>query len=144
MGSQDPGDYVLYLDDQPIAEFTGLDDWQVDKDISYNEGPGGRAFGFNHQRHNNKVQFTISVRETSDDIEFLHELAMEEREVSIRAEIPPESENWDTYEVGQEVGLAADTCVLQPGTHTAGSGEAEDIEFEVLGIGPEVIFKDEQ
>lgn len=151
MASQDAGDFELTItpigpSGEPetesaitVSEFTGLTDWTLDKDPSFNEGPGGRAFGFNHQRSGNKVTFTINVRDTSPDLGAIHELSRNEQEVAIRAQV---AKNEETYEVGQEIGLGANRCIILPGSRSHGDGEAADVSFDILGIDPVVITKD--
>lgn len=151
MASQGAGDFELTITPigpggEPdtdsaitVSEFTGLTDWTLDKDPSFNEGPGGEAFGFNHQKTSNKVTFTINVRDTSPDLESIHTLTEEEQEVAIRAQV---AENLDTYEVGQEIGLGANRCLIMPGSRGHGDGEAADVSFDVLGIDPVTITKE--
>lgn len=151
MADQDAGDFELTItplgprgDDidlnQPIREFTGLTDWTLEKDPSFNEGPSGEAFGFNHQRHANKVTFTLNIRDTSPDLEAIHQLAETEAEVSINVEA---AHNLDTYEVGQVIGLGAERCLIQPGSISQGDGDAADVSFSVLGIDPQIRRKSE-
>ena len=139
-GDIDAGDFTLYVGGVPISQFTGLTDWRVDKSVTYNEGPGGRAFGFNHQRHSNKVSFTISVRETSPDLEYLQQLVEDETRVAITAEVSDDSD-LALYGDGQEIGLGCEQGILTGGNRGKGQGEAEDVTFDVLGIGPTKVYK---
>lgn len=132
-GDSDAGDWKLFVDGRQIREFAGLRGFRKDKNVTYNEGPGGVAFGFNHQRHSNKVSFSINVRDTSPDIEFLEDLVESERPVSIRAKIT-DSDDLALYGDNQEIEVGCERGVLTGGDRQRGSGEAEDVGFEVLGI----------
>jgi len=141
MGHNDPTDVVLQVGGLPIREFTGLFGWKIGHEANWNEGPGGEAFGFNTQRRNNKVEFELHVRSTSPDLNFLHNLSQAQSAVAIMAEV---ARNLDSYEVGQEVGLGCERGILLPGEKKLGAGDAEDVVFKVIGIGPIVLKKESQ
>lgn len=132
MAEYDPGDFDCDIGGvKQVDEFTGLTDWRRDKDISFNEGPGGRAFSFVHQRNNNKVTFTINVRQTSDDLQRLRELARDEDVVTIKAYL---ARNEDAYNDSEVVALGAKRCVIQEEGQGLGDGDPEDVSFSVMGI----------
>lgn len=123
-----------------MEEFSGLVDWQTGQGASRNEGPGGVAHGFNFQRRNNLVDFTIRVRDTSRHLAAIQDLVDNQTPVSILAEAV---RSLDSYAVGQEIGLGCERGVIQPGSRSRGSGETDDVSFPVLGIGPIRITKSE-
>lgn len=136
MGHNDPTDVDLTVDGVVIAEFAGIDDWATGHEASHNEGPGGRAYGFNTQRGNNKVSFTLKVRDTAEGdagMKKMHELVTSQKIVAIKAVVV---RNLDSYKAGQEIGLGAEQAVISGGSRSKGSGDAADVSFTVIGIGP--------
>lgn len=130
----DPTDVKLIVDGQEIREFTGLEGWRTYHEVTLNRGPGGRAYGFNRQKGNNGVTFSIRVKATSPDIPFLQDLVQSQKGVPIKAVVV---DNLDLYQNGQEIGLGCEQGVLQGGERSLGADdEAQDVTFEVVGMGP--------
>lgn len=136
-GNTDPGDFDLVIDDPvlgslTIEEFTGLD-FEPQQDASFNEGPSGKAFGFNFQRQSNRVSLSLSVRETSKHLADIYDIVEAQRVVKVTATLV---RNQDAYDDDQLVQVGAERCVIMPGSTSRGSGEAGDVSFSILGINP--------
>lgn len=145
MGDYDAGDYILLVGEspEPIDEFSGIENWTREKDVSVNKGPGGVVHGWNHQRNGDHITFDLNVRQTSEDLGALRELRDSEKPVPIRAIVPQEKR--DIYEVGQEIGLGCNRGVLADGgdTQLGSNSEAQDVSFSVEGKGPVTFEKSE-
>lgn len=131
----DPTDVQLDVGaETPVKEFAGIEGWKTYHEVTLNRGPGGRAYGYNRQKGNNGVTFKIKVKATSPSLPYLHELVKSQQEVPITASVVA---NLDLYQKGQVIKIGCASGVLQGGEMNLGADdEAQDVEFEVIGIGP--------
>lgn len=117
-----------------IDAFTGLENFRIERNSSRIQGPGGRAYGFNVQRSANGVDFSIFVLDTSEDLEYLRDLADRQIPVGVKATV---TRNQDIYSIGQYKSLGCETGILtEQGASAGRNEEAGEIEFQVTGIGP--------
>lgn len=132
MGDYDGGDWDLLVNGRPIEEFTGATDIAIEKSPNPNVGPGERRFGFNHRRNANGVDFSFTVRQTSRDLEYLLDLVEDETPVPVKV---VQNRNLDTIQVGQEIAAGTNEGVIMGGSRGHGQDDAEDVSFDVMGIG---------
>jgi hypothetical protein len=90
-------------------------------------------YGFNTQKGANGVRFQITVKSSSTHLKKLYDAAKEMREVPIYAVL---ARNIGTYPPNYPKRIGAKRCVLAPGEGMAGTSEAGDVTFDVLGIDP--------
>jgi hypothetical protein len=139
--SFDPGDVDLIVSKigaQAIDQMTGID-FDVQQNVSFNEGPGGRVYGFNTQKRANGVSISFSVRQTSPHMRKLMELVRDQKETVLDLNVV---RNLDEYAEDEPIGFSCPRAILQMQGIGFGRGEASDVGFTALCIGYTFKFRD--
>lgn len=141
MTKTDAGDYTLTINGNVIRQFTGSD-VTPDGESSINMAPSGEGFGFDDRASANTANGTISVRETSPDLDLLYEYVREKTDLEVQVKV---TKNLGKYKIGRIIGWSGELCRLQPTNQSfATSSESQDISFGLLVIGFDHLKKESE
>ena len=117
---------------------TGVD-FDINQNISYNEGPGGVVFGVNTQRRANGVTVSFTVRQTSPHMRKLMETVRNQKPSPLTVKVV---RNLKEYEEDEPIGFSCPKAFLMQQGISFGRGEAADVGFTALCIGYTFYYKD--
>lgn len=135
MSDNRPSDWSLLVGEMVVSEpGDKLTGWKPELKADFIKGPDETVYGWDESGEPNGVRFNITIKNPAGNPAFnaLMDIALSGRKVPVRAVL---MRNLDAYPDGALKEIGARECRLLPGEGAAGTSEAQDVTFEVLGKG---------